>query len=81
VIIDVINNEIQLLSEKGLNILDSVEKMNQFFLNNNSVNYDCILEASKIFYEIDTVKNREDALNMIFDFEKLKITFSVNINY
>lgn len=52
----------------------SVERLNEEFLKTNQSNFECLLEASKILYDLNPANNQNKALSILKNISKEKVT-------
>lgn len=68
-VLEVIENEL-----KNLQLYEaSVEKLNEKFLNANQANFECLLEGSKILYDLNPENNQNKALAILKNITKEKV--------
>jgi hypothetical protein len=75
--VKVVDDELSKLLEKGAN--QSVEEYNSQFIKSKSNNYDSVIEAAKLMYQINPETTQSKALNLLTDIsnKSFKVTLKV----
>ena len=74
----VIDRELaQLVSPAGL---ESVERFNESFLKAQPNNYERVIEACKIIYDLDPEKNAKKALDLLTNIKNKAYSISLKVN-
>lgn len=60
--------------------LESIEKLNNEFLKLNSNNYECVVEVSKLIYDLNPSSNQKKATELLTDLSGNKYSFSLKVN-
>lgn len=73
----VIDRELADLTNKAN--IDSVEHLNENFLKTNSNSYECVIEACKLIYDLDSAQNPNKALDLLMNLKSKGYSIKLDV--
>lgn len=72
-----IDRELAALAKRNELNIDSVDKLNESFVKKNSSSYESVIEAAKIWHDLDAEKNKDKIVELLLSVDKLKPSVKV----
>ncbi len=59
----------------------NVEEINEAFLNENKLSYECCVEAAKLIYDLNPTVNQKRALDLLTDLSNKQDSITIKVSY